>query len=133
MEKERGELESKNNGHVDQIRNLRIELEHAFKNVDQSGSNIYDSIEPPSTLGALGGNSQIYNSPVDLRGIKGMTTVNVCDMLREIHLGQYVEKFTEEQVNGELLKDLDDTIMKEDLGMTGLHARKLMGEVKKRK
>ena len=48
-------------------------------------------------------------------------------MLDNLKLSQYKEKFEEEQINGSLLLDLDDEILKDELGMTSkLHRLKIV-------
>ena len=105
-----------------------MELDHALQRAD---GGIYDSIDPPPL--APGGGGPIYNSPLELRGVQVMTTEDVSDLLRELQLSQYVDSFQKEQVDGLLLETLEEDILKADLGMTGLHARKLTNAVKKRK
>ena len=106
-----------------------MELDHALQKAD---GGIYDSIDPPP-LPPTDGGGPIYNSPLELRGVQVMSTDDVSDFLRELQLSQYVDIFQNEQVDGLLLETLEEDILKADLGMTGLHARKLTNAVKKRK
>ena len=54
-------------------------------------------------------------------------TIQVAQFLEKIGLGKYKETFIEEQIDGCLLLELDESILKEELGMsTRLHRIKLM-------
>ncbi|KAJ8047885.1 Sterile alpha and TIR motif-containing protein 1 [Holothuria leucospilota] len=56
----------------------------------------------------------------------------VGSFLKDLRLDSYVPRFQEELVDGELLVRLDEDILKEDIGMKKIQARRLMLEVKKR-
>ena len=58
--------------------------------------------------------------------LRNELTVNeVCEWLTKLGLGQYVETFEQESVDGKLLLDVDEEMMK-DLGISNaLHRRKL--------
>ncbi|XP_038060618.1 uncharacterized protein LOC119731519 [Patiria miniata] len=135
LEKEKREIRVSNFKNVDEINRLQAEIDRMLARND---GDMYDFLIPterplptlPTSPGAV-----IYNSPHDLLSEKVLMSradiEGVSDILRQLNLGKYVEKFREEAVDGALLVTLDDSVLKEDLGMTGLHARKLLLEVKK--
>ena len=54
-------------------------------------------------------------------------TIQVAQFLEKIGLGKYKETFIEEEIDGTLLLELDESVLKEDLGMSArLHRIKLM-------
>lgn len=50
----------------------------------------------------------------------------MADLLVNMGLGQYAEKFEEEKIDGRLLFQIDNEILKEELGMTKIHCLRLM-------
>ena len=47
------------------------------------------------------------------------------ECLRLMNMERYVDVFCENQICGDLLSSLDEDMMKKDLGISAMHARKL--------
>lgn len=54
-----------------------------------------------------------------------LTVEDVCDWLKKLKLERYVDVFLENQVDGTLLKDMNERILKEDFGMKDFDILKL--------
>ncbi len=136
LEEEKENIRQTSLKHIEEINRLQCEIDRLLSVADQ---DIYDTISPtdrplPSLPQSQG--SSIYTTPDSLmiqRACLSRTDIEgVADVLRSLSLSRYIEKFKEEGVDGPLLVTLEDGELKDDLGMTGLHARKLLLEVKKR-
>jgi hypothetical protein len=66
---------------------------------------------------------EIVDVPAD---ISRLTTADVGRCLRQLHLESYVEAFIAADVDGSLLRSLDEEILMESFTMTKIEARKLM-------
>ncbi|XP_022105336.1 uncharacterized protein LOC110987163 [Acanthaster planci] len=135
LEEERERIQQSNYRNIDEINRLQVQIDRLLSKDDDE---IYDTISPterPLPNLPISPGAAIYNSPGDLMvetKLMSRTDVEgVADILRQLNLGQYVEKFKQEEVQGELLVELEEDILTEDLGMTRLHARKLLMYIKK--
>lgn len=63
--------------------------------------------------------------PSRISSVCDMTVTGVAELLQSLNLGQYVEQFQLEQVDGKMLKDLDKEILVTHFSMTSFHALKL--------
>lgn len=134
LEEEKEKIRQTSLQHVEEINRLQCEIDRLLSVADQ---DIYDTISPSERpLPSLPQGSSIYTTPDTLmvqRACLSRTDIEgVADVLRSLNLSRYIEKFKEESVDGPLLVTLEDGELKDDLGMTGLHARKLLLEIKKR-
>ena len=55
-----------------------------------------------------------------------LTVEDVTECLKQLRLGEYIECFKDEQVDGKLLLGLDEDMLQREFGMTKFHAVKLM-------
>ena len=88
-----------------------------------SGEGLYTSVderyyEPKAVI-------QKENKPPKM--LDDYTVQDVKELLVTLNLSQYVDKFAEEGVNGEILSVLDGPILEKDLGVkSGLHQKKIL-------
>ena len=61
--------------------------------------------------------------PVD---VSGLTVDEVSQCLKLLHLGSYVERFQQNQVDGVLLRSMNEDILHDEFGCTHFNAKKLM-------
>lgn len=58
--------------------------------------------------------------------IDSLNCGEIADCLRLLEMSKYVERFQENQIDGKLLVQLDESILTEELMLTPLHAKKLV-------
>lgn len=90
--------------------------------VTKPSGKVSSASNPEATDGALNRLSQ--------ERLKEITVNEVCEWLTKLGLAQYIETFVQESVDGKLLLDLDEEMMK-DLGISSsLHRKKLTKFIK---
>lgn len=100
------------------------------------GDNYYTQVDEPSgqlnpfstvpTAKAKNNQNATSDKPNDKK-VEEYTVQDVKELLENLKMSQYVDKFMEEGVNGEILSVLDESILENDLGITsGLHKKKIL-------
>ena len=69
-------------------------------------------------------------SPLNPANLTSWSVDDVCQWLMEQGLGQFIDVFQENLVDGECLMALDNSLLKEDLGISALgHRNRIMKRV----
>ena len=60
-----------------------------------------------------------------VKKVEDFTVNEICNFLKDLNLSQYCDRFTKEQVDGKMLRDLDEKILKSHFKMSSFHTQKL--------
>lgn len=88
----------------------------------EEAASASSSLSPPQS--PTRSNNTDITIPDDLKSLK---VEEVANCLKLLHMDMYIDKFIEEQIDGEMLVELNEEMLEESLGVTNkLHQRKLI-------
>ncbi|XP_035676495.1 uncharacterized protein LOC118415783 [Branchiostoma floridae] len=138
LEREKGwkkkyeDLEKKHDDNVQMIHDLQTEVDRLLVQQDEGAYDTVGNAGKTATLPEF--NRGHYDLPVRPGGIVETLSIHeVVQLLSELNLQQYKKTFEDEQIDGELLSGLDEDMCVKELGMSRLHALRLLKKVGKRK
>lgn len=86
----------------------------------------YTKLMPPSPETVDSEDYTKLASLENLRELKSLDVIGICQLLEHMGLPQYVQKFREEQIDGDLLSELQEEDLADLLVTSSLHKKRLM-------